>query len=103
MYLLQILGDPVSEEHWRSAPVISDGVTDNDGAMPRVAALAGLARASAAGRRAETALYAMIVLGQAGETPHAGVVGDVVRGLQAVGLDTDAQTIARAALVARVR
>lgn len=103
LYLLQILGDPVSEEHWRSAPVMADDATDNDVAMPRVAALAGLARASAAGRRAETALYAMIVLGQAGETPHAGVVGNVVRGLLAVGLDADAQAIARAALIARVR
>ena len=103
LYLLQILGDPVSENHWRSAPVGADDVPGEGGTMPSVAALAGLARASAAGRRAETTLYAMIVLGQAGETPHAGVVGTVVRGLLRVGLDVDAQAIARAALVARVR
>ncbi len=103
LYLLQTLGDPVSEENWRSATMVADDVTEIGGAMPSVAALAGLARASAAGRRAETTLYAMIVLGQAGETPHAGVVANVVRGLQRVGLEADAQAIARAALVARVR
>lgn len=111
LYLLQVLGDPVSEAQWARAPVTDDGGTRDDttdyagdaGMMPSVAALAGLARASAAGRRAETALYAMIVLGQAGDVPHAGILGSVVRGLQRVGLDTDAQAIARAALVARAQ
>jgi len=100
LYLLQILGDPVTEEHWRRAPVVPDDTRNAGGEMPSVAVLAGLARASAAGRRAEATLYAMIVLGQAGATPHAGVVGTVVRGLQRVGMETDAQAIARAALVA---
>ncbi|MBT3398947.1 MAG: hypothetical protein HOL07_02210 [Rhodospirillaceae bacterium] len=103
LYMLQILGDPVSEENWRSAPVTVDDTTQIGGPVPSPAALAGLARAAIAKRRAEVTLYAMIVLGQAGETPHAGVVANVVRGLQRVGLDTDAQAIARAALVARVR
>mgnify|MGYP004003960797 FL=1 len=80
-----------------------DDTTQIGGPVPSPAALAGLARAAIAKRRAEVTLYAMIVLGQAGETPHAGVVANVVRGLQRVGLDTDAQAIARAALVARVR
>ena len=103
LYLLQILGDPVSEEHWRGVPVATDPATDDRGTIPSTAALAGLARAAIAKRRAEVTLYAMIVLGQAGETPHAGVVANVVRGLQRVGLDADAQAIARAALVARVQ
>jgi hypothetical protein len=101
LYLLQILGDPVSEEHWRSVPVNTDDTTEDGGTTPSAAALAGLARAAMARRRAEVTLYAMIVLGQAGETPHAGVVANVVRGLQSVGLEADAQAIARAALVAR--
>lgn len=103
LYLLQILGDPVSEEHWRSVPVTTDDTTEDGGTTPSAAALAGLARAALARRRAEVTLYAMIVLGQAGETPHAGVVANVVRGLQSVGLEADAQAIARAALVARVQ
>jgi hypothetical protein len=103
LYLLQILGDPVSEEHWRSVPVATLPATDDGGTIPSTAALAGLARAVIAKRRAEVTLYAMIVLGQAGEAPHAGVVANVVRGLQRVGLDADAQAIARAALVARVQ
>jgi hypothetical protein len=103
LYMLQILGDPVSEENWRSVPVTIDGITEEGGTIPSAAALAGLARAAIAKRRAEVTLYAMIVFGQAGERPHAGVVANVVRGLQRVGLDADAQSIARAALVARVR
>ncbi len=97
LYLLQVLGDPVTGEHWAAAPIGNEATL---GAMPGVAALAGLARASAAERRAETILYALIVLGQAGAPPHAGIVGSVVRGLQRVGLDADARSIARAALVA---
>lgn len=103
LYLLQVLGDPVSEENWRSAPMISEDSAQAGATVPSAAALAGLARATIAKRRAEVALYAMIVLGQAGETPHAGVVANVVRGLQSVELDTDAQAIARAALVAGVQ
>lgn len=103
LYLLQILGDPVSEENWRSAPVNAEDSTQAGAPIPSAAALAGLARAAIAKRRAEVALYAMIVLGQAGETPHAGVVANVVRSLQSVGLETDAQAIARAALVAGVQ
>ncbi|MBN43082.1 MAG: hypothetical protein CL573_06305 [Alphaproteobacteria bacterium] len=111
LYLLQVFGDPVSETQWARAPIVdNNGLGDKVGkasgnpkAMPSVAALAGLARASAAGRRAETVLYAMIVLGQVDESPHAGIVGSVVRGLQRVGLDTDAQAIARSLLVTRAQ
>ncbi len=103
LYLLQILGDPVSEKNWRNVPVSAGDATDGTGPIPNAAALAGLARATISNRRAEVVIYAMIVLAQAGEAPHAGVVADVVRGLQRVGLEADAQAIARAALVARVR
>ncbi|MGB0571657.1 MAG: hypothetical protein ACPGQM_06210 [Alphaproteobacteria bacterium] len=103
LYLLQILGDPVSEENWRDVPVTAAGATEEFGPIPNTASLAGLARAAIAKRRAEVVLYAMIVLGQAGEAPHAGVVANVVRGLQRVGLEADAQAISRAALAAQVR
>lgn len=101
LYLLQIFGDPVSEENWHRASLAPRGEAAE--VMPGVAALAGLARASVAGRRAETALYALIVLGQAGEVPHAGLTGTAVRGLLRVGLAEDALAIARAALVAQTR
>lgn len=103
LYMLQILGDPVSEENWRSVPVMADDITGEGATLPGVAGLAGLARAAIAKRRAEVTLYAMIVLGQAGEAPHAGVVANAVRGLLRVGLDDDAQAIARAALAAQAQ
>ena len=105
LYLLQVLGDQVNERQWARAAITNPTPAPqaDTGRLHSVAALAGLERASAAGRLAETALYAVIVLGQAGDNPHPGVIGSVVRGLQRVGLDADAQAVARAALVARER
>lgn len=100
LFLLQALGDPVTEAHWRAAPPADAG---RGAGMPGVAILAGLERATDGGRRAEAVLYALAALGQAGDVPHPSVVGAVAGTLQRVGLDTEAQEIVREALVARGR
>ena len=94
--LIAALGDPVDDTQWRlvtlgeAQPVM----------MPDVAVLAGLSRASEAGRRAETALYALFALGQSGDAPHASVVGAVAMALNRVGINDVARALVRDAIVA---
>jgi len=96
LVLIAALGDPVDDTQWRlvtlgeAQPVM----------MPDVAVLAGLSRASEAGRRAETALYALFALGQSGDAPHASVVGAVAMALNRVGINDVARALVRDAIVA---
>jgi len=96
LMLIAALGDPVDDAQWRlvslgdAQPVI----------MPDAASLAGLSRASEAGRRAETALYALFALGQSGDGPHASVVGAVAQALSKVGVNDVARALVRDAIVA---
>ncbi|MBS27619.1 MAG: hypothetical protein CL566_01655 [Alphaproteobacteria bacterium] len=99
LYLLQALGDPVSDVHWRS---VKPGAGQTGG-VPSVAVLAGLERAAAQSRRAETVLYVLHALDGAGEQPHASVVGTAARTLQQIGLEATALAIVREALVAGMR
>ena len=96
LMLIAALGDPVDDAQWRlvslgdAQPVI----------MPDAAILAGLSRASEAGRRAETALYALFALGQSGDVPHASVVRAVAQALSKVGVNDVARALVRDAIVA---
>lgn len=96
LYLLQALGDPVSDVHWRA---VTPGA-GRTGRVPSVAVLAGLERAAAQSRRAETVLYVLYALGGADGQPHASVVGAAARTLQQIGLEDTALAIVREALVA---
>lgn len=94
--VLAALGDNVVDDQWRLVSLGGGG----DAAMPDAAVIAGLSRASAAGRKAETVLYALYALGQSGERPHASVIDAVVRALEQVGANDSARAIAREAIVA---
>ncbi|WP_353858039.1 hypothetical protein [Azospirillum formosense] len=102
--LLQALGLAIPEEAWRrtsdpeetaSAPADTRPPTADPALWQR------LSEASADRRVGETALAALLLLGNAGPagTPPA-VVARVVAGLRAVGLDSDARAIAREAAAA---
>lgn len=94
--VLAALGDPVDGAQWRLVPMGgSQPVT-----MPDASVLAGLVRASEARRKAETVLYALYALGQAGSEPHASVISAVVQALENVGVSDAARAIAREAIVA---
>jgi hypothetical protein len=100
LFLLERLGDPVSPAHWRAAQVQVDGAPAAATAMPGIGALAGLLRAAKAERRAETVAHALHVLGAAPEGVHPLVIGAVVEALRRVGLDRDAASMAREAMIA---
>ncbi|WP_145681304.1 hypothetical protein [Azospirillum brasilense] len=103
--LLQAMGLAVPEEAWRrTADPEESAPTPADAARPPTADPAlwqRLAEASADRRVGETALAALLLLGNAGPagTPPA-VVARVVGALRAVGLDGDARAIAREAAAA---
>ncbi|MBK3732473.1 hypothetical protein GAY29_05010 [Azospirillum brasilense] len=103
--LLQAMGLAVPEEAWRrTADPEESEPTPADAARPPTADPAlwqRLAEASADRRVGETALAALLLLGNAGPagTPPA-VVARVVGALRAVGLDNDARAIAREAAAA---
>ena len=96
LLLIRALGDPIDGVQWRpvilgeAQPVI----------MPDASVLAGLSRASEAGRRAETALYALFALGQSGDVPYASVVGEVAMALSKVGINDVARALVREAIAA---
>ena len=94
--VLAALGDNVDDNQWRIVPLGGAGPAT----MPDAAVIAGLSRASQAGRKAETVLYALYALGQSGDRPHASVIDAVVRALSAVGVNDAAQALAREAIVA---
>ena len=94
--VLAALGDNVDDSQWRLVPLGGAGPAT----MPDAAVIAGLSRASQAGRKAETVLYALYALGQSGDRPHASVIDAVVRALSAVGVNDAAQALAREAIVA---
>lgn len=89
--MLAALGDDVDDAQWR---MVGLGVGQSV-MMPDVAILAGLSRAAAEGRKAETALYALYALGQSGKMPHASVVAAIVQALDRVGIHDTAQALAR--------
>ncbi len=91
LVMLASLGDAVDDAQWRRVPPGAPG----EYTMPDAAAWAGLGRASAAGRKAETAAYALHVLGRAGDDPHPAVVGAAIMGLVEVGLHDAARSLAR--------
>ncbi|MFC5355921.1 hypothetical protein [Azospirillum himalayense] len=103
--LLQAMGLAVPEEAWRrTADPEESAPTPADAARPPTADPAlwqRLAEASADRRVGETALAALLLLGNAGPAgaPPA-VVARVVGALRAVGLDNDARAIAREAAAA---
>ena len=96
LVVLAALGDPVDDRQWR---LVSMGDPQTS-TMPDASVLAGLSRAAASERKAETVLYALYALGQSGARPHASVVGAVVQALDSVGVNDAAQAIAREAIVA---
>ncbi|TWA90807.1 hypothetical protein FBY14_104311 [Azospirillum brasilense] len=102
--LLQAMGVAVPEEAWRKTAASDDEAPMPADARPPTADPAlwqRLAEASADRRVGETALAALLLLGNAGPagTPPA-VVARVVAALRAVGLDSDARAIAREAAAA---
>lgn len=94
--VLAALGDNVDDDQWRLVPLGKAGPAT----MPGAAVMAGLSGAAETGRKAETVLYALYALGQAGAQPHASVIDAVVRALTQVGVNDSAQAIARDAIVA---
>lgn len=94
--VLAALGDNVDDSQWRLVPLGAAGPAT----MPDAAVIAGLSRASQAGRKAETVLYALYALGQSGDRPHASVIDAVVRALSAVDVKDAAQALAREVIVA---
>nr|EZQ09678.1 hypothetical protein ABAZ39_02770 [Azospirillum argentinense] len=104
MALLQAMGVTVPEEAWRRTADPEETAPMPADARPPTADPAlwqRLAEASADRRVGETALAALLLLGNAGPagTPPA-VVARVVGALRAVGLDSDARAIAREAAAA---
>ncbi|CAO3412833.1 hypothetical protein [Azospirillum argentinense] len=102
--LLQAMGVTVPEEAWRRTADPEETAPMPADARPPTADPAlwqRLAEASADRRVGETALAALLLLGNAGPagTPPA-VVARVVGALRAVGLDSDARAIAREAAAA---
>ncbi|CAO3441689.1 hypothetical protein [Azospirillum argentinense] len=102
--LLQAMGVAVPGEAWRRTTVSDDEApmtADSRPAMADPALWQRLTEASADRRVGETALAALLLLGEAGPagTPPA-VVARVVGALRAVGLDNDARAIAREAAAA---
>jgi hypothetical protein len=96
LVLITALGDPVGDAQWRLIPFGGAQAAT----MPDAAVLAGLARASEAGRKGETALYALYVLGQSGATPHASLLGAVAEALNKVGINDVANALVLEAIVA---
>ena len=90
--LLGALGEEAPEEYWRA---LLDGVARSNAMVPDPAYLRAFRQAAQDGRRGETVLLALLVLGPGG-TGHAGadVVAEIVIGLGQVGLDDDARQIA---------
>ncbi|AWJ84342.1 hypothetical protein TSH58p_12875 [Azospirillum sp. TSH58] len=104
MALLQAMGVAIPEEAWRRTTDPEETAPAPADARPPTADPAlwqRLAEASADRRVGETALAALLLLGDAGPvgTPPA-VVARVVGALRAVGLDGDARAIAREAAAA---
>ncbi|MDE0780430.1 MAG: hypothetical protein OSB67_06710 [Alphaproteobacteria bacterium] len=93
--LITALGDPVDDAQWGLVPFRQA----QPAMMPDASVLAGLTRASESGRKAETALYALYVLGQSGEAPHASLLGAVAEALNKVGINDVAHALVREAIV----
>ncbi|MBO6784247.1 MAG: hypothetical protein JJ899_13395 [Alphaproteobacteria bacterium] len=93
--MLSALGDPVDDTHWLRVSAGTPGVFT----MPSSALLAGLSRAARAGRKAETALYALHALGQTGGAPSPRLVAQLVAALDEAGLHEPARSMAREMVV----
>jgi hypothetical protein len=90
--LLEALGEAPPEEYWRA---LLDGVARTNAMVPDPAYLRAFRRAARGGRRGETVMLALLVLGSGGtENAGADVVAEIVIGLHRVGLDDDARQIA---------
>jgi hypothetical protein len=96
LFLLERLGDPVTEAHWQAAPASAAGAA----MMPPVAILSGLSRAVADERTGETVLHVLHMLGASPAGAHPGVVGRAVAALRLIGMEADAAALAREAMVA---
>lgn len=90
--LLEALGEAAPEEHWRA---LLGGVARTNAMVPDPAYLRAFRRAARGGRRGETVMLALLVLGPGGtEGAGADVVAEIVIGLDRVGLADEARQIA---------
>ncbi len=97
--LLEALGFFVPEE---AKILMLERLADPQGQMPASGILSGLDAAARAGRQAETALYALVALGDGGPAAaHPTAVTKVVAGLMRVGLEYEAKKVAVEALLAQ--
>jgi len=88
--LTSALGDPAPEEDW--LPLL-DGPAIITGKVSRSALAVGLMQAAAAQRRGETALYALLALGE-GRDAEPAEFARLVASLNAAGLQADARALA---------
>jgi hypothetical protein len=88
--LLSALGDTPPENEWLA---LLDGPAVISGKVSRSALTVGLISASAAKRRAETAMYVLLSLGEQRDVEPA-EFAQLVASLRAVGLDADAKALA---------
>jgi hypothetical protein len=96
--LFESLGETVPEPLWKA---LLGGAQQAGGALPRPAMWRQLGNAAEEGRRGETVLLSLLMLGQGGPGQASPLVlGWVVRSLAAVGLEGPARAIAVEAVVA---
>lgn len=102
--LLEAMGDRVPSSAWARADEGDREARAAPIGMPAVSATAGLKRAVAEGRRAETVLYGLIAIGEGGPArAWPGVTAEAVQGLREVGLPVEAAAIARESALAQIR
>lgn len=96
--LLEALGTPAPESAWTWL----DGGVAGLGMIPGGDVWEGLTEAAAQGRLGETALSALVAMGEGGPARHAPMaLAAVVRSLLAVGLEADARRLAVEAMTAQ--